>query len=69
MHRPQHPPGQYGLPRWSNLQLLYGGGLCRFSVSYRDVITSTCGNGIGRIIDRIWTVEDLCNGGQTRPLA
>ncbi len=63
---PSTHPDSTGYPRWSNLQLLYGGGLCRFSVTHRDVVTSTCGNGIGRIIDRIWSVEDLCNGGQVR---
>ncbi|MBK7476244.1 MAG: HYR domain-containing protein [Haliscomenobacter sp.] len=63
---PSTHPDSTGYPRWSDSELLYGGGLCRFSVSHRDVITNTCGNGIGRIIDRIWTVEDLCNGGQIR---
>ena len=63
---PSTHPDSTGYPRWSDSELLYGGGLCRFGVSQRDVVTSTCGNGIGRIIARIWTVEDLCNGGQSR---
>ena len=53
-------PSILGFPSWSSSQIRDGGGLCRFVVRYRDEITQTCGTA-GRVVSRIWSVEDLCN--------
>lgn len=60
-------PGRLGFPAWSGSQISNGGGLCRFVVRYRDETTQTCGT-VGRVISRIWSVEDLC-ALQTRTVA
>jgi hypothetical protein len=56
---PANDPFRLGFPSWSANQIVNGGGLCRFVIRFRDETTQTCGSA-GRVIDRIWTVEDLC---------
>jgi len=60
-------PGRLGFPSWFASQIRNGGGLCRFVVQFRDEVAQTCGT-VGRVITRIWSVEDLC-ALQTRTVA